>query len=161
MILNSNCKSYPNAIFVYSFCSPKLWLLHTCIICFFLLYFSYRLFVKLFFVMGVLWVFEVITYSPVFSKSWVLSYELKYLLIWNSYYEFSLKVISWAVSGFGVRWYWIAFDLFNILRAVAIFIIFVCKPDIIFALEQNYPKLKRNYLFLTTYNYFLSESSGP
>ncbi|OXA59513.1 putative G-protein coupled receptor Mth-like 1 [Folsomia candida] len=69
----------------------------------------YRLFFKLFFVMGVFYIFE---------------------------------LISWFVSGSGVFWYWAAFDILNILRAVAVFIIFVCKPDILWALEQNYPWLK-------------------
>ncbi|ODM89681.1 G-protein coupled receptor Mth2 [Orchesella cincta] len=69
----------------------------------------YRLFVKLIFVMGVTWIFE---------------------------------VISWAASGNGYHWYWVVFDLMNVLRALAVFLIFVCKPDIILALEGKYPCLK-------------------
>lgn len=53
------------------------------------------------------------------------------------------EVISWASSGTGYKWYWIVFDMLNVLRALAVFIIFVCKRDIIFALEENYPCLKR------------------
>ncbi|CAL8095353.1 unnamed protein product [Orchesella dallaii] len=69
----------------------------------------YRLFLKLFFVMGVTWIFE---------------------------------VISWAASGNGYYAYWVVFDLMNVLRALAVFLIFVCKPDIILALEGKYPSLK-------------------
>lgn len=56
------------------------------------------------------------------------------------------EVISWATSGTGVYGFWVIFDMLNVLRALAVFIIFVCKRDIIFALEENYPCLKRRVI---------------
>ncbi|ODM96967.1 G-protein coupled receptor Mth2 [Orchesella cincta] len=64
---------------------------------------SVQLFAKLFFVMGVTRVFE---------------------------------VISWAESGPTLTWYWAVFDIFNVLQAVAIFIIYVCKRDVLSSLKK-------------------------
>lgn len=77
-----------------------------------------KLFLKLFIIMGVTWIFE---------------------------------VISWLVSGYNWNWYWVIFDMINILQAIVIFIIFVCKKETISSLEQKYPSFKSkeiNYLKL-------------
>ncbi|CAL8093003.1 unnamed protein product [Orchesella dallaii] len=67
-------------------------------------------FTKLFLVMGVSWIFE---------------------------------IVSWQVDGLGFTWYWTIFDLFNILRAVAVFAVYVCKKDIFKQLEDTYPSIKQ------------------
>ncbi|CAG7629262.1 unnamed protein product [Allacma fusca] len=83
---------------------------------------SLKLFAKLIFVMGVPWIFEII--------SWYVEKDKEA----------------------GNSWYWIVTDLINIFQAVAIFWIFVCKPDIIRQLEQKYPWFTRflDSVFLDT-----------
>lgn len=46
------------------------------------------------------------------------------------------EVITWAGSGPTLTWYWAVFDIFNILQAVAIFIVYVCKRDVLIALRN-------------------------
>jgi len=55
-------------------------------------------------------------------------------------------VLSWASStssseNQGTPWYWIFFDLVNILQAIVIFIIFVCNPQTLTELQQEVPCL--------------------
>ncbi len=46
------------------------------------------------------------------------------------------EVITWAGSGPTLTWYWAVFDIVNILQAVAIFIVYVCKRDVLIALRN-------------------------
>lgn len=50
------------------------------------------------------------------------------------------ELITWYESGPLLTWYWAVFDIFNILQAVAIFIIYVCKRDVVRALKNKMPK---------------------
>ncbi|CAG7824486.1 unnamed protein product, partial [Allacma fusca] len=70
---------------------------------------SLKLFAKLIFVMGFPWIFEIISWYTERDKT------------------------------DGNAWYWVFFDVINILQALAIFWTFVCKPDVIRMLEQKYP----------------------
>jgi len=46
------------------------------------------------------------------------------------------EVISWAESGPTLTWYWAVFDFINVGQAVAIFIIYVCKRDVLYSLKK-------------------------
>lgn len=74
--------------------------------------------------------------------------ELNHLCLWTSLgVTWVFEIISWADTknrdSDAVPWYWILFDIINLLQAVAIFIIFVCKRRIINQLKNKYPQLKR------------------
>jgi hypothetical protein len=51
------------------------------------------------------------------------------------------EVISFAVGG--SAYLWIPTDILNILTAVFVFIIFVCKPNVWSLLMKRHPKLQR------------------
>ena len=71
--------------------------------------FSFKLFLKLFCVMGVTWIFEVVSFLHV---------------------------------GTDIPWYWNIVDSVNVCQAIAVFIIYVCKKETVFALRKTYPALK-------------------
>ncbi|CAG7818873.1 unnamed protein product, partial [Allacma fusca] len=64
----------------------------------------YTLYLKLFVIMGITWIFE---------------------------------LIAWFAAGEDVKWYWSVFDVYNILHAVGIFWIFVCKVEIKDQLQEK------------------------
>jgi len=70
---------------------------------------SFVRFAKLFIVMGLTWIFE---------------------------------IISYFVHGSTQTWYWTGLDILNILRAIGVFVIYVCKPDVLQPLKDSYPSLK-------------------
>ncbi|CAG7730508.1 unnamed protein product, partial [Allacma fusca] len=53
-----------------------------------------------------------------------------------------LEFVSWSVSGSTKTWYWAISDVINILQGIAIFVIYICKANIITSLRKNYPGLK-------------------
>ena len=71
-------------------------------------------FARLFIVMGVSWIFE---------------------------------IVAWALRPSGRDGhppiYWIVFDYVSLVQAIAIFIIFVCRQEILYKVMQKYPATKR------------------
>ncbi|CAG7661722.1 unnamed protein product [Allacma fusca] len=53
-----------------------------------------------------------------------------------------LEFVSWSVSGSTKTWYWAIVDIFNILQGIAIFVIYICKANIITSLRKSYPGLR-------------------
>ncbi|CAG7727924.1 unnamed protein product, partial [Allacma fusca] len=52
-----------------------------------------------------------------------------------------LEIVFWNVSGSKDIWYWVIVEVLNILQEIAIFVIYICKPNIITSLQKNHPKL--------------------
>ncbi|CAL8081523.1 unnamed protein product [Orchesella dallaii] len=77
------------------------------------------------------------------SKNKERSFKLFVKLVILMGVTWTLEFIDWITySGATFTWYFFAVDVFNILQAVAIFIIFVCKRKILNQLEQKYPSLR-------------------
>jgi hypothetical protein len=72
----------------------------------------FQVIMKLFFVMGFTWTFE--------------------LILW----------CWWWLSGADRKWFRAATNLINCLLAVAIFVIYVCKSSVAGSLKNNYPRLR-------------------
>ncbi|XP_035710177.1 uncharacterized protein LOC110853605 isoform X2 [Folsomia candida] len=58
--------------------------------------------------------------------------------------SWAFDICSWSIDGLTLKWYWMIFDIINILRAVGVFVVYVCKQDIIVQLEDAHPRLKSN-----------------
>ncbi|CAL8146649.1 unnamed protein product [Orchesella dallaii] len=81
---------------------------------------TFLLFLKLSVVMGLTWVFEVV--------SWALTKEDE-----------------------AYSWFWLIFDMYNVLSAILIFIIFVCQQNTLNLLQQVHPAF--NVLHMETVDY--------
>lgn len=86
-----------------------------------------ELFLKLFLVMGITWIFQVI-----------LS------IVENDESKETLLSVLYAI-----------FDMVNLFQAIAIFVIFVCKRETLRALEIKYPCLKSKHIYLNHASYLI------
>ncbi|CAG7815316.1 unnamed protein product [Allacma fusca] len=53
-----------------------------------------------------------------------------------------LVFVSWKINVSTKAWYWAIVDVFNILQGIAIFVIYICRANIVTSLRQNCPGLR-------------------
>ncbi|CAG7829985.1 unnamed protein product [Allacma fusca] len=70
-------------------------------------------------------------------KLFVLIAKLFFVMGFTWIFEF----IAWMFTGADRTWYWAIPDMINCLQALAIFVIYVCKPSIVASLRKRYPIL--------------------